>query len=192
MGHDQLNYLIRLLSSKGVQFAEGLTDYEVFAIERKFSIVFPPDLKMFLMHVLPVGSSFIDWRAGLVDVSVEKSIITKLNWPLHGMLFDVRENGFWLDEWGAKPEDLGLQELNVKSLYASYPKLVPVYAHRYISSQPNMPGNPVISINQTDIIYYGFDLADYFAREFRFLLDSSFDKLDQPIREIRFWSSMTG
>ncbi len=42
------------------------------------------------------------------------------------------------------------------------PKLIPIYSHRYIPSSLNEIGNPVYSVHQTDIIYYGKDLWDYF------------------------------
>jgi hypothetical protein len=45
--------------------------------------------------------------------------------------------------------------------------MIPVYSHRYLPAEPCEAGNPVLSIYQTDIIHYGYDLADYFAREFR-------------------------
>jgi hypothetical protein len=45
--------------------------------------------------------------------------------------------------------------------------MIPVYSHRYLPAEPCEAGNPVFSIYQTDIIHYGYDLADYFAREFR-------------------------
>jgi hypothetical protein len=39
-----------------------------------------------------------------------------------------------------------------------------------------------------DIIYYGYDLATYFANEFNFKLTSEFKLLDKPNREIDFWT----
>ena len=32
--------------------------------------------------------------------------------------------------------------------------------------RPQLNGNPIFSIHQTDMIYYGFDLDDYFRHEF--------------------------
>jgi hypothetical protein len=47
------------------------------------------------------------------------------------------------------------------------PALVPVYKHRYLPTMPSESGNPVLSVVQTDIIYYGNDLLDWFDYEFR-------------------------
>jgi len=44
--------------------------------------------------------------------------------------------------------------------------MVPVYSHRYLPAGRGLSGHPVLSMWQTDIIYYGLDLADYIDREF--------------------------
>lgn len=46
------------------------------------------------------------------------------------------------------------------------PVLVPVRGHRYLPAAPEPTRAPVLSVYQTDIIYYGADLADYCAYEF--------------------------
>ena len=51
------------------------------------------------------------------------------------------------------------------------------------------PGNPVFSIYQADIIYYGFDLTDYYFHEFGFELLKSFNATHEP-RKIAFWSEL--
>jgi hypothetical protein len=39
-------------------------------------------------------------------------------------------------------------------------------SHRYLPEKSHEPGNPVFSVYQADVIYYGADLIDYFEREF--------------------------
>jgi hypothetical protein len=51
-------------------------------------------------------------------------------------------------------------------MLARVPKMVPVYGHRYLPGERGAFGHPVLSMWQTDIIYYGLDLADYIDREF--------------------------
>jgi hypothetical protein len=63
--------------------------------------------------------------------------------------------------------------------------LVPLISHRYIPSEPNEAGNPVFSVYQSDVIYYGADLADYFEHE----LDG-WAPVTTPIKHIRFWSDL--
>src|SRR5207253_1790467 len=69
------------------------------------------------------------------------------------------------------------------------PKLIPLIAHRYIPADPHLAGNPVFSVMQSDTIYYGFDLTDYFAHEFGDL--ASRRPLDwSKVRRIEFWSDV--
>lgn len=41
------------------------------------------------------------------------------------------------------------------------PRLIPICSHRYIPEEPHDAGNPVFSVMQSDVIYYGADLANY-------------------------------
>ena len=189
MTKSQTKQIINLLTHKGVLFDEGLSDLETKEIEEMFDIKFPEDLKQFLQLGLPVNDRFINWRQGLKDKEVADKIIGMINWPLEGMLFDIEHNAFWVDSWGEKPVDFESQAEIAKRNYYTYPKLIPIYGHRFIPSEPNEAGNPVFSIVEMDIIYYGYDLATYFAHEFHFKLNSSFEIPDHNKREIRFWSS---
>ena len=44
--------------------------------------------------------------------------------------------------------------------------LIPVYLHRYVPCYPDIIEVPVFSVYQTDIIYYWYNLEDYFKIEF--------------------------
>lgn len=183
----QTNQIINLLQNTGIAFSDGLSDQEIIKIESKFSVKFPPDLKRFLQISLPIGNSFINWRQGLHDEEVASKIISRIEWPLDGILFDIK-NGHWFRYWGKEPENLEDRISVAKSCYASAPKMVPIYSHRYIPSEPLEVGNPVFSIYQTDIIYYGYDLTTYFAHEFYFKLNEDFHVPSKPNRKIEFWS----
>jgi len=50
--------------------------------------------------------------------------------------------------------------------FKSWPRLVPVLGHRYLTVYPCSSNNPVFSIWQTDIIYYGTNLGAYLTNEF--------------------------
>ena len=89
-----------------------------------------------------------------------------LTWPLQGILFDVEHCDFWLPEWGAKPETEEGRRFIVENAVTDAPRLIPIHAHRYLPDKPHEEGNPVISVCQTDIIYYGFDLNDSLRHEF--------------------------
>jgi hypothetical protein len=68
------------------------------------------------------------------------------------------------------------------------PKLIPIYSHRYIPEKPNESGNPILSVYQTDIIYYGANLLEYFENEFR--RKGTKLEIDSRIKEIEFWSEI--
>ena len=191
MTTEQAKYIIRLLTDKGIHFDSGLTNDEVLEIEAKFNFKFPPDLKLFLQTALPISDRFVNWRLGLKSKEESDKINDILNWPLEGMLFDIQENDFWLDSWGSRPDSYDAKSLIAKRQYETYPKLIPIYSHRYIPSRPHEKDNPVFSVYQMDIIYYSYDLATYFANEFHFSLTNEFELLHKPKKEIEFWSNRT-
>ncbi|MBO9702714.1 MAG: hypothetical protein J7604_21055 [Sporocytophaga sp.] len=184
----QARQLIQLLTGKGVHFITGLEDDEVLQIEIKFSLEFPPDLRLFLQTALPISDKFLNWRLGLTSKEEADKISDRLDWPLNGMLFDLKENDFWFDSWGTKPKNFEEQVAIANQHYLTYPKLIPIYSHRYIPAHPKENGNPVFSVYQMDIIYYGYDLATYFAHEFNFSLSEDFEPLTEPKKIIDFWS----
>lgn len=171
--------LAALLQVGHLPFDPGLTNEEVEGVEKKFGFRFPPDLRDFLQTVMPVQIEFHDWRS-----KDEAELRKILNWPLEGCLFDVEHNVFWLPEWGPRPELLGdaLKIATVKITEA--PRLIPIYSHRYVSEEPHESGNPVLSVHQMDIIYYGFDLDDYLRHEFNL---PGRKEWPAQIRPIRFW-----
>jgi hypothetical protein len=181
MGDEMWISLIEDVRKAGVEFDVGLTDSEVAAAESRYGFTFPPDLRAFLQTAIPCGKGFPDWRSG------DKATLRDwLDWPRQGILFDVEHNGFWLDEWGSRPASLEEAQHIVNGLVADAPKLIPIYIHRMMPSEPHLPRNPVFSVHQTDIIHYGIDLRDYFIREF---LDSQGCVLiPDTIRGIRFWN----
>jgi hypothetical protein len=79
--------------------------------------------------------------------------------------------------------------LNIaRAKVAEAPRLIPVAGHRYMPAEPELTGNPVFSVYQTDIIYYGDDLATYLRCEFNRL--SYTDAVHESLRRIRFWSDL--
>lgn len=175
--------LVAILKTHGVQFSDGLSDHEVIAVEKLFGFTFPIDLRTFLQIALPTGKHFPDWRA-----CNESHLTNWLNRPREGVIFDVAHNNFWLNEWGDRPTDLEDANAIVNKLIDDAPKLIPIYMHRMMPSEPSDAGNPVFSVHQTDIIVYGVDLADYLAHEFTFTEDQMDDwTVPESVRQIRFW-----
>ncbi len=155
---------MKKLKNEGIIFESGLTEDEFKFIEDLYGIKFPPDLKLFLGIALPISNNFVNWR----DYS-EQNIIKireKIEWPLEGMIFDIEANSFWYDGWGQKPSSLEVAVGICKREFKNVPQMIPICSHRYISSKPFEENNPVFSIYQTDIIYYGENLESYLKIEF--------------------------
>lgn len=182
--------LIQLLKSRGIQFEKGLTNEELITVEANFDITFPPDLQTLLCLELPVSKEFVNWRKALSSKEYEDEVFDKLNRPLEGMLFDIENNAFWDENWGEKPEIFEQQKEIATQNFKKYPKLIPIYSNRYIPSKPHETGNPILSVHQMDIIYYGFDLATYFRNEFHLRLPDNFE-IPQSPKYIEFWSEHT-
>jgi len=171
--------IIQQLESRGIKFDAGLSGVEITAAERCFAFRFPSDLREFLQTALPSGKPFPNWRSG--DEAVLRDWF---DLPRQGILFDVERNGFWLEEWGPIPASMQEALRAANDLVQAAPKLIPIYIHRMMPEEPLSAGNPVFSVHQTDIIYYGFDLADYLRHEFA--LDGR-EPWPAEMRPIRFW-----
>ena len=174
--------LVDILRNNGVEFEAGLTDAEVVSAEVRYGFRFPPDLRALLQAGLPHGGDFPDWRDG-----DETALIGWLDLPRRGILFDIEHNGFWLDEWGPRPLSLQLAQRVAGELVAAAPRLIPIYKHRMMPSEPHLSGNPVFSVHQTDIIYYGVDLRDYLIHEFLAQKDIGVWPIPQDVRRVPFW-----
>ena len=177
-----LDALVESLSGRGVRFAAGLAEAELEELQEAHAVVFPPDLAAFLKRAVPVGDRFPDWRGSSQDLQ------SRFDEPLQGILCDVELNNFWAPSWGSKPTEPRQALAKTKTVVNAAPKLIPVYSHRYIPSDPSLSGNPVLSVVQTDIIRYGDDLVSYFHAEFGGPLPVP-SSAPSP-RRIRFWSEL--
>lgn len=171
--------IIEELRGRGIDFAPGLSDADVVSIESRFGFRFPPDLCELLQAGLPKGERFPDWRSGS-----EEQLRDWLDTPRQGIFFDIENNGFWLPEWGPRPKAT-LEALQLAGrLLAAAPKLIPIFGHRMIPDNPHLDGNPVFSVHQADIIYYGYDIEDYLRHEFGL---SGRKPWPDNLRPIHFW-----
>ncbi|MER7850411.1 hypothetical protein ABTZ03_41515 [Kitasatospora sp. NPDC096077] len=156
---EELRRLQQLLPA---ELGPGLSERELDEVEARFGFRFAADHRVFLAAGLPYGSpSWPDWRHG--DPAELRAWLAR---PVEGVLFDVEHNGFWHPNWG--PEPAGRPEaLRIAAAeLADVPQLVPVYGHRYLPGTAGEFGHPVLSVHQTDAVYYGNDLADYLRYEF--------------------------
>ncbi|MGW1062088.1 hypothetical protein [Micromonospora rubida] len=173
-----------------------MTDAEFDRIERTYGFEFADDHRAFLAAGLPVNVPFEpeegvsyawerpwpDWRDG--DPAAVRE---QLEWPVDGVLFDVEQHAVWPATWGDHPagRDEALETARLK--LAQAPRLMPVYGHRFLPAGHGTLGHPVLSVWQTDIIYYGMDLADYIHQEFD---GAGIDRMDprwNPNATVTFW-----
>jgi len=158
LGERAAALLARLSTSK---IEPGLRPEEIALVQQRHGFTFADDHRAFLAAGLPTGDNWPDWRDGDPD-----ELEDRLRWPVDGVLFDVAHNGFWPSVWGVRPGDVTDAVILAERRMAAVPRLVPVYGHRYLPAGAGTSGHPVLSVMQTDIIYYGSDLADYIRREF--------------------------
>lgn len=145
----------------GIELSPGLSDAEVDAVEHRWALVLPPDLRALLERCVPVGGRFVDWRD-------DDAVAERLAWPADGIASDVVRSGLWLRSWGDRPGDDAEALAVARAAVDAWPQLLPLYAHRYLVGDPPIIGNPVLSVYQSDIIFYGDNLADWFHRDFGF------------------------
>ncbi|GAA3024462.1 hypothetical protein GCM10020229_39670 [Kitasatospora albolonga] len=168
----------------GADLAPGLSEDELDAVEARFGFRFAADHRAFLRAGLPIGTGWPDWRGGADSGTLRDS----LDRPVEGLLFEVRHNAFWHLTWGERPERLEEAVRIAKAFLAGVPRLVPVFGHRYLPGTARQFGHPVLSVHQSDVIYYGADLADYLRHEFSGLPA----RLDEARATVPFWSYLLG
>lgn len=200
LGHEAARRLAeRSASLTRCRIEPGLTDVEFDRIEREFGFEFADDHRAFLAVGLPVSVLFVDppgvisawrepwpdWRGGDRD-----KLRARLAGPVEGVLFDVEHNAFWSEEWGLRPE-VRTEALTIaRAALADVPALVPVFGHRFLPSGRGSLGHPILSVHQTDLIYYGLDLPDWVSQEFGGPGLQRSDDGWNPQATARFWSDL--
>jgi hypothetical protein len=169
-----------LLAASGrFPVSAGLTDAELAAIEREFGFTFAADHRAFLAAGVPSGRGWPDWRGPDRDALRER-----LAGPVEGVLFDVAQNDFWYEGWGPRPGSVDDAVVIARKYLLTVPRMVPVFGHRYLPA--GIAGHPVLSMYQTDIIYYGADLTDWLHREFGLGTPGAAD----PRATVPFWRDL--
>lgn len=100
-------------------------------------------------------------------------------------MLDGIEDGGWLRQWGTRPGSTSAAIEIAESALAQVPRLVPIYAHRFLPAGRGTYGGQVLSIWGTDIISYGSNLAEYIMNDFYELNDARHRSTAAPIP---FWS----
>lgn len=167
----------------GTRWTRDLDERAIDGIERHWGLRFPADYRLFLrcLHATDLprrgalyagGDEFVPaegpgvyhWRHD------EASIRAALEAVVDGILFDVDNDVLWPEAWGPRPPGVTERERVVRAQVTAAPGLAPIFGHRALVLEPPIPGNPVLSIHQSDIIVYGGDLRGYLLAEFASLL----------------------
>ncbi len=186
--------LLRLRASCAIE--PGLSDDEFARVEATYGFRFADDHRAFLAAGLPVdtwgeesvpGESrahqrpWPDWRSAEPD-----ELRAMLDRPVEGVLFDIEHDVFWDRSWGARPDDPADALRLAADRLAEVPRLVPVYGHRFVPAGAGTYGHPVLSVWQTDVIFYGLDLADYVEHEF----GRRREYAREPVATVGFWRDL--
>lgn len=172
--------LVELWHRLPTNFTSGLSEAEFEAIESRSGFRFPPDLRACLASAMPTGAGFPNWRSRSAFQDPWNTIRERIK-------FDIRQ-GVWCERFAPRPDSIERRIQVADAYLEKVPKVIPVYSHRFLPTDPLEPGNPVLSIHQTDAIYYGEDLAGYLEIEFFGRPHRSIDA--SRLRNIEFWTDM--
>lgn len=158
--------------------AAGVTPAELNAIEKELGFLLPPDFRFLFQNVSDPDEVLFPW--GNFDKKLYEQYIDRV-WD--GLKFDIQNNDIWLKRWGKQPGTLDEAFTVAKADFMEWPRLLPISGHRFLAAQPTLPDNPIFSVWQTDIIYYGANLAEYLVNEFI----GGWQPVN-PVRQIDVWS----
>lgn len=196
---------------RGTKWLGGFSDSEINSFEQIWNLKFPADYRLFLRLLgAPDRPMFATWYDGSNMVQGERpsfynwrtdaeAIREAIAWPLEGLLFDVENNVLWLDSWGVRPNDREGREQRLSELVGEAPPLIPIIGHRYLLGTPLQVGNPILSVYQSDIIFYGSDFRKFLIAELSSLLEIDHNEAYEiavaeitrtVIEEIRFWGEI--
>ncbi|MEU2036152.1 hypothetical protein [Nocardia amamiensis] len=175
----------------------GLTDSEFERIEKRYGFEFADDHRAFLAAGLPVRDldevdaewrtwekPWPDWRDGAPE-----DLQRHLAWPVDDAVRRVEQEKLWLQCWGERPADPVDAVTRARAWLQGVPKLVPVYAHRFLPTGRGSFGHPVLSVWQLgDIICYGGDLKTWVCLEFTYVDDDDWHTEEWKSRvSVPFW-----
>jgi hypothetical protein len=163
---------------------EGLSSTEIASIEAQLGFQLPEDFVYLFRSLRDPGRVLFPWSN-----FKKQEYDDRIRWVLQGIEFDIERNKFWLDRWGKRPAALSAALDIARRDFETWPRLLPIFGHRFLPAEPCRRDNPVFSIWQTDIICYGANLAHYLVNEF---LDHDYalHTHAQTIQRIDIWSDL--
>ena len=176
--------VIDQLSRSGVIMSPGLRDRDVEEVDEAFGVPLPEELVCVLRAGVPASPKWARWWDGPKAVARDAR-----EWIDNVFRFDIEQGQYWHPTFGERPEDDSEAVHQALAIVHAAPPLIPIYAHRFLTTTPANGPRAVLSVWQPiDSIVYGNDLADYFAREFK--IDrptwATTDQPPVPVREDLF------
>lgn len=165
---------------------QGLTDTQIDSIENEFAIRFTVEHRAFLRVLHTIDRyEIVEEEDGQNGIQIKKrpyfynwlidqtAIKECISWPFDTILFDVLEgqNQVWLKSWGEKPDSDEEKEAVFIKWYHGAPKLLPLRAHTFLVSDPDLERRPVLSVWGADTIICGWSLRAYLVSQFAYELD---------------------
>lgn len=186
MNNAQITKIAGILEAGNISTEPGLTENSIAQIENTLGRKIPEDLRDLLMSFVPTGtydgSSFPNWHQDPGKLIQESN-----DFIVEAFKFDLEENDFWHKSFGQKPGSKEMAIEKALELIKNAPPLIPIYGHRFLTSEPGTVGNPVLSLLQpSDIIVYSVNLVEYFEVEFNNKQSSSYDMS----RNLPFWGGI--
>jgi len=172
----------------------GLEEKEIDAIEQKYQIKFTSEHRAFLniLHTIdrqePVErydenealyyrkeSFFHNWKTD------EEELNYRFDWVFETIFDDILGvNKPWLESWGkVRPKSEAAKKKIFLNWLNQAPKLIPIFGHRFVVSEPSDCDNPILSVYGSDIIVYGWNLRHYLLRELKEHLELMYWECDE-------------
>ncbi|GCE30628.1 hypothetical protein KDA_61120 [Dictyobacter alpinus] len=162
----------------------GLSDVELNALEKQWSLQFPPDYRLFLkiLHCMDKPVIIAKYDANIKKIIPSDAILFQ-NWLTdteniqtvyqqlrEDLIYDVLNNNLWKSGWGRKPVTRYGQGQQIEKLIAEAPKLIPIYGHCFLLAEPNVAGNPILVLHQSKMLIYSPDFYAFLCKDFPDLL----------------------
>lgn len=141
--------------------SKKLSDNDFLTIEKIYRIKLPIEFKVIYSNSNYLSEGLYDWgNFSRENVGMLKQLIKEAKNGVYRNINDIE----WNNEWGEEPSKIDERENIIKRKLSSAPDLIPIRGHCYIAAL-DVEKSPVVSIVDTDIVYYSFDLKGYFSKQ---------------------------
>ncbi len=150
----------------GGERSSGLSNRQIGELEAVIGCLLPFEVGLLLVMGVPRDDNWLQWDDPEADFASWNEKV------LAGICFDVEHDDFWFAEWGPRPGVLAARLDRARAAFAHHiPPLFPIYGRCAVpltaaDGAANSDGNPVWSVDRTDVTARGDDLAAWMHGEF--------------------------